>query len=168
MDASTFGFIVILSFYFMIGLGGAVGCIAVTRTYLRPRLEQVFYATFLIAIAVAYLAFTAYFRADGAWPLETKAVIAFSALALIGMRVPLALIVAYPLHGVWDVLHELQIHGGHAAFDPDASTPVPLAYGALCAAYDFAMAGYFVYRRKTWGEDWRPGARATSMAQTAA
>lgn len=154
MDTSAIGFIVILFLYAVIGLGAAIGCIAVTRTYLPPRWEQVFYATFLIVIAVAYLAFTAYFRADGAWPLETKAVIAFAALALIGMRVPAALILAYPLHGIWDALHELQIHGGYAAFDTDASTPVPLAYGALCAAYDFAMAGYFVYRRKTWREDW--------------
>jgi hypothetical protein len=153
MDASTLGFTVILFLYVTIGLGGAVGCIAVTRTYLRPRWEQVFYAGFLIVIALAYLAFTAYFRADRAWSLETQAVIAFSVLALIGMRIPLALIVAYPLHGVWDVLHELQLHGGFAAFDPEASTPVPLAYGALCAAYDFAMAGYFVHRRKAWRQD---------------
>ena len=164
MDTSTIGFIVILFFYAVIGLGGAVGCIAVTRTYLRPRWEQVFYATFLIVIAIAYLAFTAYFRADGAWSLELKSVLAFSVLALIGMRVPAALIVAYPLHGVWDALHELQIHGGYAAFDADASTPVPLAYGALCAAYDFAMAGYFVYRRRTWSEDWRARVAAADAA----
>jgi hypothetical protein len=158
VDSSTIGFVLILILYFTVGLAGAAGCIAVTRTYLRPRWEQVFYAAFLIVIAVAYLAFTAYFRADGAWPLETRAVIAFSVLALIGMRVPAALILAYPLHGIWDVLHELQIHGGYAAFDGDTSTPVPLAYGALCAAYDFAMAGYFVHRRKVWGQDWQAGA----------
>lgn len=162
MDASTFGFVVILLLYFTVGLAGAVGCIAVTRTYLRPRWEQVFYAVFLIVIAVAYLAFTAYFRAEGAWPVETRAVIVFSVLALIGLRLPLALIVAYPLHGIWDVLHELQIHGGYAAFDQDAATQVPLAYGALCAAYDFAIAGYFVYRRKVWNDDWRSDRRAAS------
>ncbi|MCC2656371.1 MAG: hypothetical protein K0Q76_1479 [Panacagrimonas sp.] len=165
MDASAIGFIIILFFYFTVGLGGAVGCIAITRTYLRPRWEQVFYATFLIVIALAYLAFTAYFGADGAWPLETRAVIAFSVLALVGMRVPLALVVAYPLHGIWDVLHELQLHGGYASFDAGASTPTPLAYGALCAAFDFAMAGYFLTRRKVWRDAWQSGAATTPMPQ---
>jgi hypothetical protein len=154
MDTSAVGFIVILFLYVTIGLGGAVGCIAVTRHYLRPRWEQVFYATFLVIIALAYLAFAAHFRAEGAWALEVRAVVAFCVLALIGTRVPLALIVAYPLHGAWDVLHELQMHGGYAAFDAGASTPVPLAYGALCAAFDVAMGGYFVLRRQAWRDDW--------------
>lgn len=165
MDAGTFGFIVILSLYFTIGLGGAVGCIAVTRTYLRPRWEQVFFAVFLVAIALAYLAFIAHFRADGAWALETRAVIAFSVLALIGIRMPIALIVAYPLHGVWDVLHELQMHGGPATFDSGASTPVPLAYGSLCAAFDFVIAGYAVYRRAAWNADWRSAPLADPAPQ---
>lgn len=158
MDASTIGFIVILALYAMVGLGGAVGCIAITGKFLRPKWEQVSYASFLIVVAAAYLAFAAYFRAEGAWTLETRAVIVFTVLALIGMRVPLALIVAYPLHGVWDGLHELQAHGGYAAFEVDTSTPIPLAYGVFCAAFDFAMAGYFVYRRRTWNDDWRSGA----------
>jgi hypothetical protein len=166
MDTTSIGFIIILFLYITVGLGAAVGCIAVSRTYLRPRVEQLFYAVFLIVIALAYLAFTAFFGADGAWPLEIRAVIAFSVLALIGTRVPLALIVAYPLHGTWDALHELQVHGGYAAFDTDASTPTPLAYGALCAAYDFAMAGYFVTRRKAWRDDWQSGAAATPTPQT--
>ncbi|MGH8516719.1 MAG: DUF6010 family protein [Panacagrimonas sp.] len=159
MDASTIGFIVILGLYAMVGFGGAIGCIAITQRFLRPKWEQVFYASFLIVVAAAYLAFAAYFRADGAWTLETRAVVAFTVLALIGMRVPIALIVAYPLHGVWDGLHELQAHGGYAAFPADTSTPIPLAYGVFCAAYDFAMAGYFIYRRRTWADDWRSGAR---------
>lgn len=166
-DASTIGFIVILLLYFSVGLGVAVGCIAITYRYLRPRWEQVFYAGFLIVIAAVYLAFAGYFRADAAWPLETQAVIAFSLLALIGVRLPIALIVAYPLHGIWDGLHELQAHGGYAAFEADASTPIPLAYGVFCAAYDFTMAGYFVYRRKAWAQDWRPVADTTAGPRAA-
>lgn len=163
MDASTLGFIFIVVLYAMVGFGGAVGCIAITQKFLRPKWEQVTYASFLIVVAAAYLAFAAYFRADGAWTLETRAVIAFTVLALIGMRMSLALIVAYPLHGVWDALHELQAHGGYAAFGADTSTPIPVAYGVLCAAFDFAMAGYFIYRRRAWGDDWRSGSGVSDV-----
>jgi len=88
--------------------------------------------------------------------LELAAVAAFSALALFGVRLPFALIVAYPLHGVWDLLHELQAHGVHAAFDPGQLTMIPLAYGVFCAAFDFTMGAYFYTQRGKWSAAWEP------------
>jgi len=67
---------------------------------------------FLIMIAGFYLAFAAYFGVGTAWRLETAVVLAFAAIGIAGVRLPFALIIGYPLHGLWDVLHELQAHGG--------------------------------------------------------
>ncbi len=119
-----------------------------------PRGEQVFYAGFFVAIAAFYLAFTAYFRVDTAWPMETWAVLGFTGLAVIGARVPMALIIGYPLHGIWDGLHELQAHGALSLFEPGRSTEVPLAYGMFCATFDFCIAGYFWTRRTAWSAAW--------------
>jgi hypothetical protein len=74
----------------------------------------------------------------------------FTALALVGARLPVALIAGYALHGVWDALHELQAHGGPAMFEAGQATPIPLAYGVFCAVYDLCMAAYFVSRRRAW------------------
>lgn len=142
--------IVIMVLYVSIGVLAVIGSITVTKALLPPRIEQAFYAVFLIAIAGFYLAFTSYFGEDAAWPLEQRAVLAFSVLGLIGLRLPAALIIGYPLHGLWDLLHELQAHGGPASFAPGQSTAIPLAYGAFCATFDFGIAAYFVWRRGSW------------------
>jgi hypothetical protein len=144
--------IVIMLLYVSIGVLAVVGSITVTKSLLPPRIEQAFYALFLVAIATFYLAFTSYFAAGEAWPLEVRAVLAFSVLGLIGLRLPAALIIGYPLHGLWDLLHELQTHGGPASFTPGQSTAIPLAYGAFCATFDFGIAAYFVWRREAWAE----------------
>jgi hypothetical protein len=154
--ARTVGFVVVLTLYASIGLMAAAGSIAITQRFLRARWEQAFYAVFLIPIAAFYLAFAAYFGADAAWPTEASAVAVFTALALAGMRMPLAVVVGYLLHGAWDGLHELQAHGGPTVFEPGSATPTPLAYGVFCAVYDFCMAAYFVTRRRTWAADRGP------------
>lgn len=151
--SSIIGFIVIVTLYIVIGLMSAAGCIFISQRILTPKAEQVFYGIFLIPIAGFYLAFTAYFGIATAWPLESAAVIAFVAIGLLGIRVPFALIVGYPLHGLWDMLHELHVHAGFSVFEPGQATAVPLAYGIFCATFDFCMAAYF-YRRRT---DWRAG-----------
>ena len=148
--ASTVGFVVILVLYASIGVMAAAGSTAITQRLFRPRWEQVFYAVFLVPIAAFYLAFVAYFRADAAWSTESRAVAVFTVLALIGARLPAALIAGYALHGVWDALHELQAHGGPATFEAGQVTPVPLAYGVFCGVYDLCMAAYFVIRRRAW------------------
>ena len=77
-----------------------------------------------------------------------------------GARLPFALIVGYSLHGLWDLLHELQAHGAYSAFAPDQLTPIPLAYGVFCAAFDFCMAAYFYERRAEWIAAWKAARRS--------
>jgi len=144
------GFVVIAILYVGIGVMAARGTICIFRKILSPKSEQIFYAMFLIAVAALYLAFAAYFRAATAWQVETAAVAAFVAIGLLGVRLPFALIVGFPLHGLWDLLHELQAHGGCSAFESGQLTAVPLAYGFFCAAFDFYVAAYFYGRRAEW------------------
>ena len=149
------GFIVIVILYAVIGLMAAAGAIFITRKMLPPKAEQIFYAMFLIMIAAFYLAFTAYFGMATAWRLETAVVVAFVAIGLLGARLPFPLIVGYSLHGLWDLLHELQAHGAISAFEPGQLTSIPLAYGFFCAAFDFCMAAYFYARRAEWIAAWK-------------
>src|ERR1700692_309002 len=152
---SMLGFVVIVILYAAIGLMAAAGAIFIVRKIFAPKAEQIFYAAFLIMIAAFYLAFTAYFGVATAWRLETAVVVAFIAIALPGARLPLALIVGYSLHGLWDLLHELQAHGAYSAFEPGKMTAIPLAYGFFCAAFDFSMAAYFYTRRAEWSPAWK-------------
>jgi hypothetical protein len=145
------GFGVIVILYATIGALAVAGAVVMTRRFLAPRAEQVFYGLVLIVIAAMYLAFAAYFEAAAAWRVEIMAVLAFAVLGLLGTRVPAALIVGYPLHGAWDALHELQAHGAHTSFEPGHLTLVPLAYGVFCAVFDIGIAAYFVRRRTDWG-----------------
>jgi Family of unknown function (DUF6010) len=150
-DASrTIGFIVIAVLYLTIGFLSAAGSIYLSRKIFKPKAEQTFYGLFLIAIAGFYLAFTAYFGTESAWRLEWAGVLVFAAMGLSGIRLPFALIVGYPLHGVWDMLHELHAHSALSVFGADQVTAIPLAYGIFCLAYDFCMGAYFYTRRKEW------------------
>jgi len=151
---SMLGFAVIVILYGMIGFMAAAGAIFIARKILSPKAEQIFYAMFLIIIAAFYLAFAAYFGVTTAWRLEAIAVLAFVAIGLLGARLPFALIVGYPLHGLWDLLHEFQAHGAYSAFEPGQLTVIPLAYGVFCAAFDLCMAAYFYARRAEWSTAW--------------
>jgi hypothetical protein len=152
---SLLGFVVIVILYATVGLMAAAGTIFFTRKYLAPKAEQIFYAMFLIMIAAFYLAFTAYFGAATAWRMETAVVVAFAAIALVGMRWPFALIVGYSLHGLWDMLHELQAHGAYSAFGPGRLTAIPLAYGIFCLVFDYCIAAYSYSRRAEWSAAWK-------------
>jgi len=147
---STLGFVVIVILYATIGLMGAAGAVFLVRKFLGPKGEQVFYGLFLVMIAAFYLAFAAYFGAATAWRVEISAVVVFSLIGLFGTRLPIALIVGYPLHGLWDLLHELQAHGAWLGFEPEQLTAIPLAYGIFCLAFDFYVAVYFHTRRDEW------------------
>jgi hypothetical protein len=144
------GFVVIVVLYAVIGLLAAAGTILLARRFFAPKTEQIFFAMFLIMIASFYLAFAAYFGATTAWRLETAVVLTFIAIGLLGLRLPFALIVGYPLHGLWDLLHEFQAHGVHSFFEAGQLTAIPLAYGVFCAAFDFCVAAYFYKRRAEW------------------
>jgi hypothetical protein len=141
--------------FVVIGLLAAVGAIFLARKNLAPKAEQIFYAMFLIMVAAFYLAFAAYFGMATAWRLETAVVVAFAAIGMLGVRLPFALIIGYPLHGLWDLLHELQAHGAYSAFEPGQLTAIPLAYGVFCAVFDFSMAAYFYSRRAEWNAVWK-------------
>jgi len=154
---STLGFVVIVILYATIGLMGAAGAVFLVRKFVGPRGEQAFYGAFLIVIAAFYLAFAAYFGSATAWRAETAAVVVFALIGLFGVRLPIALIVGYPLHGLWDLLHELQAHGAYSAFEPGQLTAIPLAYGVFCLAFDFCIAAYFYTRRAEWDAAWKTG-----------
>src|SRR6266545_3613366 len=146
---SMLGFVVIVILYAVIGLMAAAGTIFIVRKFLGPRAEQVFYGMFLIAIAAFYLAFAAYFGAATALRVEMAAILVFAVIGLFGARLPIALMVGYPLHGVWDLLHELQAQGV-SAFEPGQLTSIPLAYGVFCAVFDVCIAGYSYARLAAW------------------
>ena len=149
------GFVVIVILYAAIGFMAAAGAIFIARKFLAPKAEQFFFAMFLIMVAAFYLAFAAYFGAATAWRMETAVVAAFAVIGLMGVRLPLALIIGYPLHGLWDVLHELQAHGASSPFGPGQLTAIPLAYGVFCAVFDFCIAAYFYGRRAQWAAAWK-------------
>jgi hypothetical protein len=136
----------IMAWYFVIGILAAIGTVTITRSRFSPRIEQVFFALLLIPVAGVYLTFTAYFGDSAALRPELYAIGVFVALALLGLRLPAALVLGYALHGAWDLAHEVWVHlgssGGARQF-----TEIPLAYGVFCAAYDWWVAGYFVFRR---------------------
>lgn len=161
----TIGFAVILILYASVGVFAVIGSAVVTRKLFPPRWEQVFYAGFLMAIAAFYLAFTAYFQAQAAWPLESAAVLAFCAMGLVGLRWGEALMLGYVLHGLWDLLHELQAHGGASVFEPGQATAIPLAYGVFCATFDVGIAIYFYLRQDEWRAAWSGNGRAPTPAQ---
>jgi len=144
-------FSVIIALYMTIGSMSAAGSVAISQKLFSPKAERIFFGLFLVPIAGFYLAFTAHFDARGAWPLEAAAVAAFAIFGLLGTRMSLVLVLGYALHGVWDLLHELQAHAGLAAFGTSTATEVPLAYGAFCATYDWCMAAYFYTRRRALG-----------------
>jgi hypothetical protein len=158
---SMLGFVVIVILYAVVGFMAAAGAVSLTRKFLGPRVEQVFYGMFLIMIAAFYLAFAAYFGNATAWRAETAAVVVFAAIGLFGARLPIALIVGYPLHGLWDLLHELQAQG-LSAFEPGQLTAIPLAYGVFCAAFDLSIVAYFYARRAEWDAAWKATPAATT------
>jgi hypothetical protein len=153
---SMLGFFVIVILYAAVGLMAAVGAIFFTRKIFGPRAEQVFYGMFLIMVAAFYLAFVAYFGNAAAWRAETAAVVVFAVIGLFGVRLPIALVVGYPLHGLWDLLHELQAQGAFSALEPGQLTAIPLAYGVFCAVFDVCIAGYSYARRAEWAAAWTP------------
>ncbi|HEU5247805.1 MAG TPA: DUF6010 family protein [Candidatus Udaeobacter sp.] len=147
-------FLVITVLYVCIGFLSAAGSVWISKKLFSAKVEQTFFALFLIAIAAFYLAFTGYFGHERAWQLETGGVIVFAVFGLLGVRVPVVLITGYLLHGVWDVLHEIHVHGGGDVFGSREPTDLPLGYGAFCASYDWCMAAYFYTRRGQWRAAW--------------
>ena len=152
---SMIGFLVIVVLYATIGLLAAAGAISITRK-IGPKAEQVLYGLFLVIIAALYLAFVAYFGKATAWRVETAVVVFFALVGLFGVRLPIALVIGYALHGAWDLVHELQAQGAISTYYLGPLTAVPLAYGVFCAALDVCIAGYAFKRRDEWSAAWAP------------
>ena len=150
---------IIIVLYVCVGILAVAGSIFISQKLFLAKAEQIFFALFLVAIAAFYLAFTAYFADEEAWRFETMAVVLFAIFGLVGVRVPFLLIVGYLLHGVWDVLHEVNAFGGTDLFGAHRLTELPLAYGAFCASYDWCIAAYFYTRRSQWRAAWAPRTR---------
>jgi hypothetical protein len=79
------------------------------------------------------------------WRVETAVVVAFVAIGLLGVRLPFALIVGYSLHGLWDLLHELQAHGAYAAFEPGQTDRDPARLRNLLCSLRLLHGGVFLY-----------------------
>lgn len=78
---STVGFVVIITWYAVIGLLATAGSVTVTQKIFPGRSEQIFYGALLTAIAGVYMAFVAYFS-NISWRTELFVVIAFPVLGL--------------------------------------------------------------------------------------
>jgi hypothetical protein len=152
---SMLGFQVIVVLYATIGLLAAAGAISITRK-IGPKAEQVLYGLFLVIIAALYLAFVAYFGKATAWRMETAAVVFFALVGLFGVRLPVALVIGYALHGAWDLVHELNAQGAISTYYLGQLTAVPLAYGVFCAALDVCIAAYVFKRSAEWNAAWTP------------
>jgi hypothetical protein len=150
---------IIIVLYVSVGLLAAAGSIFIAQKLFSAKGEQIFFALFFVAIAGFYLAFTAYFENQEAWRLEIGAVIVFTVFGILGLRFPVALIIGYSLHGVWDVLHEVYAFGGGSPFGAGKMTELPLAYGVFCAAFDWCVAAYFCTRRNDWTAAWKARVR---------
>ena len=141
---------IIMVWYVSIGALAAAGSMYLSHRFVPAKHEATLYGLFVIAIAAFYLACTSYFGDAAAWPLETGAALAFAVMGCLGTRAPIVLIAGYALHGGWDLLHEVQAHMQVDVFGGREATRIPLAYGAFCATFDWAMMVYFVYRRRDW------------------
>lgn len=142
-----------------VGFLAAAGSIFISQKLFSAKGEQIFFALFFIAIAGFYLAFTAYFENYEAWPLEIGAMIVFAVFGILGLRFPVALIIGFSLHGVWDVLHEVYAFGVGSPFGPGKMTELPLAYGVFCAVFDWCVAAHFYTRRRDWNAAWKAQTR---------
>ena len=75
--SSAIGLIVIITLYITIGVMSAAGSMYIAKSIFSAKVEQIFFALFLIPIAGFYLAFTAYFGDKDAWRVEATAVAVF-------------------------------------------------------------------------------------------
>jgi len=147
--------LIIMIWYVGIGVLSAAGSTYLSRQFVPVKHEATLYGLLLIPVAAVYLAFTSYFGDAAAWNLETVAVLAFAVMGCVGTRVPVVLMAGYALHGGWDLWHEVQAHMQVDVFGGREATNIPLAYGAFCATFDWAVVTYFAYRRRHWVAAWK-------------
>ena len=145
MLANTIGLII----GFIIAIPGTI---YLTRKFLRPRHEMLYFAISLVPIAIFYIGFAYYYGDLEAMHAEIVGVIIFSVLAIFAIQLHSAILVyAYIAHALWDVLHEVFVHG----FTGLPWSQVPMGYAAFCLAYDLIIAAYAWKRSEAWQADLR-------------
>jgi hypothetical protein len=143
------GGLVVAVLYAVIGLLSAIGSILVFRRVFQGRWEQIFWTSFLVAIAAFYLSFAAYFEVSiHAWQTEVAGVAVFLACAVGGLFSRFAIAVGYVMHGLWDLTHCLS----GSSLGSLALTDIPLGYGIFCATYDFTVAYCLMISNTAWQE----------------
>ena len=114
-------------------LAFAVGVFA---TVVRLDRDRAFYPTVAIVIASLYSLFAAMGGSTRALVVESIVGVGFIALAVLGFRSSLWVVVAaLSVHGVFDLVH------GSVISNPG----VPRWWPAFCLAYDVAAAGYLAW-----------------------
>ena len=114
-------------------LAFAVGVFA---TVVRLDRDRAFYPTVAIVIASLYSLFAAMGGSTRALVVESIVGVGFIALAVLGFRSSLWVVVAVlGAHGVFDLVHGTVI----------SNPGVPRWWPAFCLAYDVAAAGYLAW-----------------------
>ena len=93
--------------YAVIGVLSAIGSIVVFRRIFQGRWEQIFWSSFLVAIAAFYLSFAAYFGAPAkAWQTELVFVALILACAVCGLfsRSAIALAMSRMGSGIYPIV----------------------------------------------------------------
>jgi hypothetical protein len=98
--------------------------------------DRAFYPTIMIVIALYYVLFAAMSGSTHALLIEVAVAAVFLAVALVGFKGSLWLVVvALAAHGVQDLFH------GQLILNPG----VPTWWPAFCSAYDVVAAGYLSF-----------------------
>jgi hypothetical protein len=104
--------------------------------------DRAFYPTVMMVIASLYSLFAAIGASTQALLLDSLVGAVFLAVAALGFRSSLWLVViALAAHGVFDLGHDKVI----------SNPGVPLWWPAFCSAYDLMAAAYLAWRLKTGG-----------------
>jgi hypothetical protein len=110
--------------------------VGVLATATRMDRDRALYPVVLIAIAALYALFGTIDGRPGVIATEVACMVPFAALALLGFRRSLWIVVgALACHGVYDLLH--------ARFIDDAG--VPAWWPVFCLAYDATAALYLAF-----------------------
>jgi hypothetical protein len=117
---------------YLIGIGLALALTIAATAFGLDR-ERVFYPAMMIAIAGNYILFGAISGSGPVVIAESISAVAFMALAVIGFKTRLWIVVAALAgHGVFDLFHHLMID------DPG----VPAWWPEFCLAFDVVAAVY--------------------------
>ena len=119
-----------------VGLALALG-VGVFGTWVGFDRDRAFYPTVLIVVASYYCLFAVMAGATSILPVEMAFLLLFGALAAVGFRLSLWLVVfGLAAHGVFDLIR------GDLITNPG----VPLWWPVWCLAYDVAAAAYLAWR----------------------